>query len=259
MFLNKTIVSVIMNFRNLSLLLFCTSILFACKTIKEDETIIPEDTLYQKGTELLHHKKHKLAAQEFAKIYFQHPGSALSPQAEIMEAYSFYLAAEYEEAIDVLDTFINLHPMHKDIAYVYYLKGMCYYMQLSDAEHDQGKTESAQVAFQDVINRFPLTKYAVDASLKMDLIKDHLAGSEMNIGRFYLKKQNPIAAIKRFQNVVQNYQTTSHVPESLYRMVECYIMLGIKDEAKKYAAVLGHNYPSSDWYRHAHSLIMKYK
>lgn len=247
-----------MNFRNLSLLLLCSSLLVACKSTKEDETITPEDTLYQKGTELLRSNKHKAAAEEFAKIYFQHPGSELSPQAEIMEAYSFYLAAEYEEAIDVLDTFINLHPMHDDIAYVYYLKGMCYYMQISDAEHDQGKTESAQVAFQDVINRFPLTKYALDATLKMDLIKDHLAGSEMNIGRFYLTKQNPIAAVQRFQNVVQNYQTTSHIPEALYRMVECYMMLGIKDEAKKYAAVLGHNYQSNVWYLRSHSLILDY-
>lgn len=248
-----------MKFRNLSLLLLCSSILVACKTTKEDDTIIPENTLYQTATDLLHKNKYKEAAAEYAKIYFQHPGSDLTPQAEIMEAYSFYLATEYEEAIDVLDTFMNLHPMHEDIAYVYYLKAMCYYMQLSDAEHDQGKTESAKVAFQDVINRFPDTKYAVDASLKMDLIKDHLAGSEMNIGRFYLSKQNPIAAIKRFQNVVQNYQTTSHAPESLYRMVECYMMLGLKDEAKKYAAVLGHNYPSSDWYAHAHKLVLKGK
>jgi outer membrane protein assembly factor BamD len=248
-----------MNLRNLLLLLLCSASLVSCKSTKEDETITPADTLYSKGTELLQHNKHKDAAHEFAKIYFQHPGSEFAAKAEIMEAYSFYLAAEYEEAIDVLDTFVNLHPMHEDIAYVYYLKGMCYYMQISDAEHDQGKTDAAQIAFQEVINRFPLTKYAVDASLKMDLIKDHLAGSEMNVGRFYLKQQNPIAAVKRFQNVVQNYQTTSHIAEALYRMTECYMMLGIKDEAAKYAAVLGHNYPDSQWYEHAHRLVSKHK
>lgn len=237
------------------LLLILPFLLVSCKSTKEDLTITAVDTLYHKGELLMAEKKYKESAEEFSKIYFQHPGSAVAPNAEIMQAYSLYLATKYEEAIDVLDNFTKLHPVHQDIAYVYYLKALCNYMDISDAEHDQGKTSSANLAFLDVINRFPNTKYAVDSSLKLDLVRDHLAGLEMNAGRFYLKKNNPIGSIKRFQSVVQNFQTTNHITEALYRMVECYMMLGVKEEASKYAAVLGHNYPDSHWYSKAYNLI----
>lgn len=241
------------------LLLTLPLLLISCKSTKEDLTITPADTLYKKGESLMLEKKYKESAEEFSKIYFQHPGAAIAPNAEIMHGYALYLASKYEEAVDVLDNFTKLHPIHQDIAYVYYLKALCYYMDISDSEHDQGKTTSANLAFLDVINRFPNSKYAVDASLKLDLVRDHLAGLEMNVGRFYLKKNNPIAAIKRFQYVVQNFQTTNHITEALYRMVECYMMLGVKEEASKYAAVLGHNYQDSDWYNKAYSLIHKHR
>lgn len=237
------------------LLLLLPFLLISCKSTKEDLTITPASTLYQKGEALMIEKKYKESAEEFSKIYFQHPGSDIAPRAEIMQAYSLYLASRYDEAVDVLDNFTKLHPIHQNIDYVFYLKALCYYMEISDAEHDQGKTISANLSFLDVINRFPNSKYAVDSSLKLDLVRDHLAGLEMNVGRFYLKKKNPIASIKRFQYVVQNFQTTNHITEALYRMVECYIMLGVKEEASKYAAVLGHNYPDSEWYKKAYSLI----
>lgn len=241
------------------LILVLPFLLVSCKTAKEDLTVTPANTLYANAKSLMEQKKYKESAQEFSKIYFQHPGDRITPQAEIMHAYALYLASRYEEAIDVLDHFTKLHPLHEDIAYVFYLKALCFYMDISDAEHDQGKTVSANLAFSDVINRFPSSKYAVDSSLKLDLVRDHLAGSEMNIGRVYIKKQNPIAAVKRFQYVIQNFQTTNHITEALYRMVECYTMLGIKDEALKYAAVLGHNYPDSTWYNKAYLLINKHK
>ncbi|MBP7189856.1 MAG: outer membrane protein assembly factor BamD [Rickettsiaceae bacterium] len=243
-----------MNFTKLSLLA-AVLLLASCKTTKEDLTVTPSDTLYKNAEGFLAQKKYKAAAEEFGKIYFQHPGAEITPQAEIMEAYSLYMEGEYEEAIDVLDIFIRLHPMHQDISYVYYLKGLCYYMEISDSEHDQGKTDSAKLVFTEVINRFPATKYAIDANMKMDLINDHLAGNQMNIGRLYLRKKNPISAIKRFQKVIKEFQTTAHTQEALYRIVECYSLLGLKEEAKKYAAVLGHNYQDSKWYHKAFKIV----
>jgi outer membrane protein assembly factor BamD len=176
-----------------------------------------------------------------------------------MQAYSLYLAGEYDEAIDVLDMFIKLHPMNIDIAYAYYLKALSYYMQISNIALDQSKTTLAKEGFEDVIKRFPGTKYAIDSALKIDLVNDHLAGKEMDIGRYYLHKKNPIAAIKRFQNVVDNYQTTSHVPEAFYRIVESYLLLGLANEAEKYASVLGHNYQDNKWYKYSYELISKAK
>jgi len=255
--LNITFGKMIMKLRNLLILSCGLLLLVSCKSKKEDETVIPANTLYNNGLALLEKGKYKKASEEFQKIYFQHPGAELTPQAEIMEGYSLYMAGEYEEVVDVMDIFTKLHPMHHDIAYVYYLKALSYYMQISDDEHDQSRTENAKLAFEDVMNRFPGTKYAVDSSLKIDLVNDHLAGAEMNVGRFYLRKNNPVAAIPRFENVVRDYQTTSHAAEALCRLVESYMMLGLPDEAKKYAAVLGHNYPDSSWYRSAHALVAK--
>lgn len=243
-----------------SLLLLCSSLalLASCKTKPEDEIVIPADKLYYDGYQLLEQKKFKKASEEFQKIYFQHPGNDMTPQAEIMEAYSLFLAHEYDEAIDVLDIFVKLHPMHKDVDYVYYLKALSYYMQISDDEHDQSRTQNAKLAFEDVIKRFPASRYAEDAMLKLNLTNDHLAGAEMNAGRFYLIRNNPIAASGRFETVIRDYQTTSHAPEALYRMVVVYTMLGVKDEAQKYAAVLGANYIDSHWYKEAYK-IMKSK
>jgi outer membrane protein assembly factor BamD len=172
-----------------------------------------------------------------------------------MEGYSLYLASKYEDASDVLENFIRLHPMHGDIAYAYYLRGLCEYMQISRAELDQSATARAKNVFNEVIKRFPNTKYALDSALKIDLVYDHLAGSEMDIGRYYLAQNNPVSAIPRFQKVIKDYETTSHLPEALYRMVESYWMLSLKDEAKKYGSVLGHNYNASKWYKKAYRLL----
>ena len=230
--------------------------LAGCSTGKKDnENIISANVLYSQGKELLESRKYSKAAEEFEKIYFQHPGASITPQAELMEAYSLYLGTQYEDCVDVLDNFIKIHPMNLDISYAYYLKGLAEYMQISRSELDQSITEKAKVAFDELITRFPDTKYAIDASLKMDLINDHLAASEMDVGRFYLITNNPISAIGRFQKVIQNYGTTSHVAEALYRMTESYLILGIKEEATKYASVLGYNYNSNKWYKKAYILL----
>jgi outer membrane protein assembly factor BamD len=213
----------------------------------KEEEIIPPDVSYQNGRVLLDKGDFKDAANQFDKVYFQHPGNEITSYAELMTAYSLYKSGEYMDAIDVIENFIDIHPAHEDIAYAYYLKGLCYYMQISDSERDQGITANAKVAFESVINRFPGTKYAIDSKMKIDLVNDHLAGNEMEIGRYYLSKRSPVAAINRFHNVVKQYQTTTQIEEALYRLFECYMMLGVVDEAEKYAAVLIHNYPHGKW------------
>lgn len=231
-----------------------------CQSKKsDDDTIVPSAQLYNDGLSLLEKQKYDKAAEQFSRIFYQNPGDPITPQAELMQSYSLFLAGKYEEAIDVLETFIKLHPANEDIQYAYYLRALSYYMQISNVQLDQSRTVLTKMSFEEVMTLFPRTKYAIDAALKIDLVNDHLAGKEMYIGRYYLKKNNPIAAINRFRIVVDNYQTTSHTPEALYRLVESYLMLGLADEAKKYAAVLGHNYPDSTWYKHAHSLIGNYK
>ena len=231
-------------------------VLSGCTNKKiNDEKVLPATLVYNTGKEYLEKGNYKKAAEEFEKIYYQHPGAAITPQAELMEAYSLFLAGRYEDVVDVLSIFIQIHPMNVDIAYAYYLRGLSEYMQISRSELDQSITEHAQKAFNELIARFPDTKYAVDARLKMDLIDDHLAGNEMYSGRYYLIVYNPVAAIPRFQNVIKNYGTTAHVPEALYRMVEAYTMLGLRDEAAKYASVLGHNFNDNKWYKRAYHIV----
>ncbi|HJD55873.1 MAG TPA: outer membrane protein assembly factor BamD [Rickettsia endosymbiont of Pyrocoelia pectoralis] len=246
-----------MKLAKLLCILFLTSLsLIGCKSKKNNDDIVtPIPKLYNEGITLLEKKKYTKAAEEFGKVFYQHPGDQLTPQAELMQSYSLFLASQYEEAVDVLDVFINLHPANIDIAYAYYLKALSYYMLISDVNHDQSKTFLAKDSFEEVIERFPNTKYAIDSSLKIDLVNDHLAGKEITIGRFYLKKKNPMAAINRFEEVIDNYQTTSHSIEALYRLTESYMMLGLPEEAKKYASVLGHNYPNSQWYSYAYKLV----
>jgi len=231
-----------------------------CKNKKtEDDIITPAPALYKEGIDFLEQQKYSKAAEEFGKVFYQHPGNDITPQAELMQAYALYLASNYEEGVDILEMFIKLHPLHKDIAYAYYLKALCYYMEISNIQLDQSRTIFAKESFEEVISLFPKTKYAIDAALKIDLVNDHLAGKEMDVGRYYLRKNNPIAAINRFQLVVNNYQTTSHVSEALYRLIESYLMLGLTDDTKRYTAVLGHNYPESNWYKYGHSLVKSEK
>ncbi|RTK92324.1 MAG: outer membrane protein assembly factor BamD [Rickettsiales bacterium] len=242
--------------KSILIIIASTLILVGCKTKNVDENIItPATELYSSGLKALDEKNYKNAATEFEKVFFQHPGNHITPYAEIMQAYSLYKSNEYEEAIDVLDIFIKLHPRHTDIAYAYYLKALSYYVQISEVKLDQSRTENSLNSLEEVIRRFPSTKYAIDARLKIDLVNDHLAGKEMFVGRYYLNKRNPIAAIKRFQIVVEKFDTTSHTPEALLRLVECNLMLGLVEEAKKYAAVLKHNYPDNNWNNYSINLL----
>jgi len=194
-------------------------------------------------------------AQAFDEVERQHPYSGWARRAILMSAFCYYQANKYNDAILASDRFITLHPGNKDAPYAYYLKAVALYEQIVDVGRDQRRTEQAMAALGDLIRRFPQTDYARDARLKLDLTRDHLAGKEMSIGRYYLRRGEFVAAISRFRTVIEKYQTTSHVPEALHRLVECYLSLGVKKEAQTSAAVLGHNYPGSEWYEDSYNLL----
>jgi outer membrane protein assembly factor BamD len=183
--------------------------------------------------------------------------SSWAVSAQLMYGYSLYQQNKYTDAIGTLDRFIQLHPAHRDVAYAYYLRALCYYEQIADIQRDQKGTEQAMNALREVVDRFPDTTYARDAKLKIDLCVDHLAGKEMEIGRYYQKQHLYEAAIGRFQRVVNDYQTTNHVPEALMRLTEVYLALGLPDQARKTAAVLGYNYPGSEWYRDSYNNLVR--
>jgi outer membrane protein assembly factor BamD len=172
-----------------------------------------------------------------------------------MSAYALYQTNKYDEAIISLDRFIQLHPSHRDAPYAYYLKALSYYEQISDVGRDQKMTELAMKMLNEVMVRFPKSNYAQDAKFKIDLTRDHLAGKQMEIGRYYERKGQYLAAINRFKIVTEKYQTTTHVPEALHRLTESYLALGIVDQAKETAAILGHNFPGSEWYVDTYEII----
>ncbi len=216
------------------------------------------ETLYAAAKDRLDRNQPKLAAALFDEVERQHPYSPWARRAQLMSAFSYYAAADYNKAIDSARRFLEIHPGNKDAPYAYYLIGLSYYEQISDVERDQKITLQAKTALEEIAKRFPGTEYASDAKLKLDLVEDHLAGKEMEIGRYYERSGKWIAATIKFQNVVENYQTTSHTPEALYRLVESNLSLGLQGEAKKYAAVLGANYPGNKWYERAYRLMQKY-
>jgi outer membrane protein assembly factor BamD len=198
------------------------------------------------------------AAKQFAEVERQHPYSVWARRATLMSAYCYYQANKYTEAVATSDNYISLHPGSKEVAYAFYLKAVSLYEQIVDVERDQSNTEAALVALQDVVQRFPETEYARDATLKIDLTLDHLAGKEMEIGRYYMKKGDYIGAINRFRVVVEQYQKTTQISEALERLTECYYTLGIVKEAQTAAAVLGANYPGSPWYQDAYNLLQEH-
>jgi len=222
---------------------------------EEQFTDQPVEVLYNRALDDLGRQEYKLAAKEFEEVDRQHPYSVWATKAQIMAAFTYYQSNKYDDAIIALDRFIQLHPGHRDIPYAYYLKGLCYYEQISDVGRDQRITQQALDALSDVAKRFPDSPYARDARIKVELCIDQLAGQEMYVGRYYQKRQLYAGAITRYRTVIERYQTTSQVPEALERLVECYLALGVKQEAKETAAVLGHNFPGSDWYQDAYFLV----
>jgi outer membrane protein assembly factor BamD len=207
------------------------------------------DLLYSNGIDALRKESFSTAVKHFEAIQQNYPYSPWATNAQLMEGYTEYRRNGYTEAVSQLDRFIQLHPSNKDVAYAYYLRALCYYEQIADISRDQKGTSEAMTALQEVVNRFPDSAYARDARLKIDLCRDHLAGKEMAVGRYYEKQHLYAAAIGRFQRVVDDFQTTNHTPEALSRLTEIYLKLGMVDEAKRTASVLAYNYPGSNWYQ----------
>ncbi len=222
---------------------------------KLDYTKIPPEQIYNNGVDALNAQRYETANTQFDAVEQYYPYSSWAVNAQLMQGYTQYQRADYTEAIGTLDRFVQLHPAHRDIAYAYYLRALCYYEQIADIQRDQKGTELAMNALQEVVNRFPDSAYARDARLKIDLARDHLAGKEMEVGRWYEQQHLYGAAVGRFQRVVDDYQTTNHVPEALHRLTEIYLKLGLRDQAKKTATVLGYNYPGNPWYKDSYNQL----
>ena len=216
------------------------------------------DTLYTAAKERLDRGDSKQAAALFDEVERQHPYSPWARRAQLMSAFSYYVTRDYPKSVQSAQRFLSIHPGNKDAPYAYYLVALCYYEQISDVTRDQKITQQALTAMNELVRRYPNTDYAADARLKIDLINDHLAGKEMEIGRLYQRSGKWLAGTLRFRTVAEKFQTTSHTPEALYRLVESYLSLGLPQEAQKAAAVLGTNYPGSKWYERAYDLMNKH-
>ncbi|MCX5614368.1 outer membrane protein assembly factor BamD [Bombella saccharophila] len=235
------------------------ALLTGCSSDADIQAKLPRtadaETLYNYGIDALHGGHYKLASAEFELLQQNYPYSGYTGNAELMEGYAYYLQGEYALSVQQLERYLQLHPTSPDAAYAYYLRGLCYYEQIGDVSRDQLGTLEAMDALQEVITRFPQTSYARDAQLKVDLCRDHLAGKEMYVGRYYQREKDYQAAYGRYQRVIQDFQTTNHVPEALERLVEVNLDLGLPDEARQAAAVLGYNAPDSRWYHLAYNKL----
>jgi outer membrane protein assembly factor BamD len=246
--------------RKIVLIIFSALLLLniSCAHKKSDEEQIDTRSaaeLYEDGLNEIKDNHYKAASELFSKVAYEFPYDELAPKAHIMEIYSYYLMSDYDSIIPAVENYIKIFPASPDIPYVYYLRALAYYEQIDAPVRDQTMTVDAKAALDELITRFPNTSYAKDAKIKIDLVNDHLAGKEMIIGRYYLHAGDLISAINRFKTVVNEYPTTTHIQEALYRLTEAYLFLGLPKEAESNAAVLGYNYPNSHWYKDAYKLI----
>ena len=231
----------------------------ACQNARRSQERVyverPVEQLYSAAAEELDKKDYLSAIELFNEVERQHPYSDWARRASLMSAFASYESGKFTDAIATAQRYVSLHPGSEDAPYAYYLIALSYFDQIMDVGRDQKITEDAKVALQDIIRRFPESEYAKDAKLKMDMVDDQLAGKEMEIGRWYLRRGQPLPAINRFRSVVQNYETTTHAEEALHRLVEGYLSIGLKGEALAAAAVLGYNYPQSTWYQRSYRLM----
>lgn len=263
--------------RHFSFLMVLVSVtaLSACSSMKKlnpfggnDEVVKPatkeelanalsDEELFNEGMAKLQDGFYSTAIEKFQEIERLYPFSKFAIEAQANVARAYYKDEEYDSALATIDRFIRTNPGNKAIEDMYYLRALCYYEQIADIERDQQVTEKALDALNDVMERFPDSDYARNAELKKDLVIDHLAGKEMEVGRYYEGQKKYIAAVNRFNVVANKYQNTGHVEEALYRLTETYLLMGLPEEAKKNAAVLGHNYPASKWYQYAYDITEK--
>lgn len=233
------------------------AIIGACAAAPEEVAYVerPVEDLYNEALDLLRSENYRAAAEAFDEVERQHPYSIWATRAQLMAAFAHYQQGDFDDAILAAERFLQLHPGSPDAPYVHYLAAVSFYDQIADVGRDQAMTEIALFNLEQVALRYPETEYARDARLKMDLAIEHLAGKEMEVGRFYLQRGQFVAAINRFRTVVDDYQTTSHVPEALHRLTESYLSLGVVEEAQAAAAVLGFNFPGDEWYAHSYRLL----
>ena len=253
-----------MNFINHFILIFILVIFTSCSKETLKKSVIQEINLdaqvleaYKEGLKSLEAGDVLFAAKKFNEAEILFPQSIWAPKSALMAAYSYYTQDYYLDAIAELERFIKVYPSHKNLDYAYYLMGICYYEQIIDEKKDTRSILSAKENFEKVIKKFPNTQYALDSEFKIDLINDILASKEMYIGRYYFDKKKWIPAINRYRKVVDDYDTTIYVEEALHRLVEVYYTIGLKNESKKYAQILGYNYKSSRWYENSYSVFYK--
>lgn len=238
--------------------LLCLGLLAGCAA-DTDVPDMPAEKLYTKALTQFEKTDYEGAAKYFDEIERQHPYSVWAPRAQIMAAYAFYKKNEYDDAILALDRFIQLHPGNKNTPYAYYLKGLCYYEQMSDIAREQQMTEDAKQTFSDLVARYPNTAYAIDARAKLNMIEDHLAGKEMAVGRYYLHDKDYLAAMNRFQIVTDKFATTNQVNEAYYRLAVCYISLGMYDQARRMDQLQKSKYAGTKWTQKTTKLVSKYQ
>lgn len=237
----------------------CAIALTGCQSSRRNAQLAyverPVEQLYNQAAQELDTRDYPNAILLFEEVERQHPYSEWARKAMVMSAYASYKTRDYTTAIGAAERYLALHPGGSEAEYAYYLIALCHFDQITDVGRDQATTENAKTALNDIIRRFPDSEYAKDARLKLDMVNDQLAGKEMTVGRWYLRSNQTLSAVNRFRNVVETYQTTSHTPEALHRLVEAYLTLGLKDQAMAAGATLGYNYPDSDWYRMSYRLL----
>lgn len=229
--------------------------IWSCASDEIDYNNMTAEELYNQAHDYLSETRYKKSAETFEKVELEYPYSRWATDAKIMAAYAYYKNENYDDAVLALDRFIRFHPGNSNIAYAYYLKAMCYYNQISDTNREQSETQKALDAFNQLVTRFPNSKYAADARQKMVLARDNLAGKEMEVGRYYLEQKNYLSALNRFSVVVTDYSQTGYIEEALYRQVEIYTILGLTKEAVSAYHVLSYNYPKGEWTAKAQKLI----
>ena len=235
----------------------CSKDEFKKSIVKEKSLDLQVQEAYREGMEALEGNDVIYAAKKFNEAETLFPQSEWAPKSALMAAYSYYVQDYYSDAIAELIRFISVYPSHKDLDYVHYLLGVCYFEQIVDEKKDLQSIKNAKTKFLFVLNKYPKTEYALDSEFKLNLINDILASKEMYIGRYYFEKKKWIAAIRRFRTVIDEYDTTVYTPEALHRLVEVHYTIGLIDEAEKYAQLLGYNYASSEWYENSYSLFNK--
>jgi outer membrane protein assembly factor BamD len=215
------------------------------------------NTLYSLAKRRLDQNRYAEAAIIFDEVERQHPYSVWARRAQLMSAFSYYAAKDYTKSTESARRFLAIHPGNRDAPYAHYLVALNFYEQIEDVTRDQSITRQALDSLNELVRRYPNTRYASDARLKVDLVRDHLAGKEMEVGRFYQRRGQWLASVQRFRAVIDEYQTTSHTPEALMRLTESYLALGIPEQARASASVLGANYPNTKWYERAYNLVQK--